>query len=491
MSIPRPGFRTTTALRSLPMLACALVLSACSTARPWLNVEMQPQQARDMHVNETRDPSLIMAVTLSGGGARAAAFGYGVLRELDDHRFELNGKPQTLLETTDVISGVSGGSIVAAYYAAFGRQGLPRFEQEFLRQDFQKSLTGMLLNPGNLHALSSPWFGRSHLLARRLDGLYQGKTFADVESDPRRPQLIVTATDLSRGTGFEFTWDQFRLICSDLGKVPLSFAVAASSAVPLLLSPVTLRNYASRCPNDVPSGSGSDGGQATRGPADFRKRLYRAQAEAYRDENERPYIHLVDGGLADNLGIQRLLDRALMDGGLRHTFREVVIPPGAVRRVVLVVVNAEREPSRNIDLDDQVPGLVDVAETLLFGTAARVTHETQEYLRDVISDWRAELGTGIGSSADAFAPGADVHVIAVSLRDAPPELNRNQLMSVPTAFSVSDTEVTQLIAAGRQMLRRSPEFQELVRALNARVTTSTAAEPEQEKRLQASPILLN
>lgn len=491
MSITRPGFRTKAALRGLLTLACALVLSACSSVRPWLNVEMQPHQALDMHVNETRDPSLIMAVTLSGGGARAAAFGYGVLRELDDYRFELNGKPQTLLETTDVISGVSGGSIVAAYYAAFGRQGLPRFEKEFLRQDFQKSLTGMLLNPGSLHELSSPWFGRSHLLARRLDALYQGKTFVDVEKDPRRPQLIVTATDLSRGTGFEFTWDQFRLICSDLGSVPLSFAVTASSAVPLLLSPVTLRNYASRCPDDVSSSSGSDGGQATRGPADFRKRLYRAQAEAYRDQNERPYIHLVDDGLADNLGIQRLLDRALMDGGLRHTFREVVIPPGAVRRVVLVVVNAEREPSRNIDHDDKVPGVVEVAETLLFGTAARVTHETQEYLRDVISDWRAELGSGIGASGGAFAVGADVHVIAVSLRDAPPELNRSQLLKVPTAFSVADADVTQLIAAGRQLLRRSPEFQELVRALNARVTPTRMPDSEQEKRVEPLPVFVN
>ena len=33
--------------------------------------------------------------------------------------------------------------------------------------------------------------------------------------------------------------EQFALICSDLESVPLSFAVAASSAVPILLSPVT------------------------------------------------------------------------------------------------------------------------------------------------------------------------------------------------------------------------------------------------------------
>ena len=228
--------------RWLAVTACAALLTACSSVRPWLNTAMQADQVRSMHVNETRDPSLVMAVTISGGGARAAAFGYGVLRELEDHEFDWRGRRLTLLEATDLISAVSGGSIVAAYYAAFGRTGLPRFEHDFLRQDFQQSLLGMMARPGNLRDLSSPWFGRAHLLARRLDTLYEGKTFADLERNPRHPQLIVTATDLARGTGFEFTWDQFTLICSDLGRVPLSFAVAASSAVPLLLSPVTLRN---------------------------------------------------------------------------------------------------------------------------------------------------------------------------------------------------------------------------------------------------------
>jgi NTE family protein len=106
---------------------------------------MRPEQLQAAHVNEQRDPSLVMAVTLSGGGARAAAFGYGVLRALDAVHFDWNGKPLTLLDATDLISGVSGGSIVAAYYAAFGREGLPRFESEFLRRDFQQGLISLLL----------------------------------------------------------------------------------------------------------------------------------------------------------------------------------------------------------------------------------------------------------------------------------------------------------------------------------------------------------
>jgi len=455
--------------RGLALVLSLLLLSACSSVRPWINAPMASEQLQAAHINETRDPSLVMAVTISGGGARAAAFGYGVLRALDEVRFDWNGKPLTLLDATDLISGVSGGSIVSAYYAAFGREGLPRFEADFLRQNFQGGLISLLLRPASLHELSSPWFGRSNLLQRQLDVLYRGMTFADLNARPRHPQLIVTATDLTRGNGFEFTWDQFALICSDLGQVPLSFAVAASSAVPIALSPLTVKNYASQCPADVAQSVAHTAAAGASGVADYRQRMYRAQINEYLDSSARPYIHLVDGGLADNLGVQRLLDRALMSGGLRDTFREVAVPPGSVRKVVLVVVNAERDPSRNLDLSDEVPGVFDVADALLFGTGARATHETQEYLRDVMRAWGQEVqDRGRGTGADVFAQGAEIHVITVNLRDAPVH-QRRRLLQVQTAFSLPGQEVSELIEAGGQVLRDSADFQRLVRSLDARI----------------------
>ncbi len=454
--------------------AAVALLSACSSVRPWINTPMQAEQLQAAHVNETRDPSLVMAVTISGGGARAAAFGYGVLRALDGVRFDWNGKALTLLDATDLISGVSGGSIVSTYYAAFGREGLARFETDFLRQDFQQGLISLLMHPGSLHELSSPWFGRSNLLQRQLDTLYQGMTFADLERRPRHPQLIVTATDLTRGNGFEFTWDQFALICSDLASVPLSFAVAASSAVPIVLSPLSVQNFASQCPADAAAGVARSADVGASGVADYRRRIYRAQVNEYLDSSARPFIHLVDGGLADNLGVQRLLDRALMSGGLRETFREVPIAPGSVRKVVLVVVNAERDPTRNLDLSGEVPGVFDVADALLFGTGARATNETQEYLHDVVSAWHKQVqAQGRSALADAFAHDAEIHVVMVNLRDAPIQ-RRRELLQVQTAFSIPDQEVSELIAAGGQVLRASPDFQALVRSLGARVDTEGA-----------------
>ncbi len=447
------------------VLLAVVFLSACSSVRPWHNLPLreEAQTASDRQTVRqaiaARDPSMLVAVTLSGGGARAAAFGFGVLSAMQDTRFHWNGKDMTLLSATDVISGVSGGSILAAYFAAWGIEGLPRFEGEFLRQNFQNSLVTQVLHPSNLLELTSPWMGRTHLLARRLDALYGGMTFGELEKRPRHPQLIVAATDMALGTAFEFTWDQFGLICSDLSSVPLSFAVAASSAVPLLLSPMTLTNYAGQCQRR----SDALAVDANAEESHYRARLHQTHEHSYLDAQNRPFIHLVDGGLADNLGVQRLLDRAL-GGGLRSTFSEVNVPPGSIHKLVLITVNAERDPSVNIDHVGQVPTMMQVLDSLLFGTGGRATRETQEFLRDTMMQWRKGLVAGTPELGDAFAPDAEIHVVQVNLRDAPGDLARHRLLQVPTAFSISNYEVTELIEAGSRVLVDSPDFQALMRS---------------------------
>lgn len=458
-------------LLRLPVLLALLVLAACaagcSSVRPWINAPLPDAQppAVTSAQRAARDPSALFAVTLSGGGARAAAFGYGVLQELRATPCCWNDKGGNMLDAVDVVSGVSGGSIIAAYYAAFGGEGLENFEREYLRQDFQGSLLGQMLRPANLVDLGSPWFGRSQLLARRLDALYRGMTFGDIERRPRHPQLLVTATDMSLGTGFEFTNEQFELICSDLSSVPLSFAVTASSAVPLLLSPVTLKNYAHDCRERgiVPRSLA-----ARPGTNDYRARMLRAQEGSYLDARTRPYIHLVDGGLSDNLGVRRLLDRALAGGSLRASFSEVGIPPGSVHHLVLVTVNSERDPATRIDASDKVPNIAEVVDALLFGAGARATTETQEFLADLARRWQDELRERTADGRDVFAPGATIHVIQVNLRDARGD-QRRSLLQIPTAFSIADAEVSSLIQAGRSVLRSSPEFHNLLRSLGAPV----------------------
>ena len=439
-------------MKFLLVLVLTWMVSACSSVRPWQNLPMQVEPRASASQAEVPERSLTLIVTFSGGGARAAAFGYGVLDGLRQTPVQWHGSQKMLLDELDLVSGVSGGSIIAAYYAAFGRETFPAFEQEFLRKNFQDSLVGNLANPGNLHDLSSPWFGRTHLLAKRLDELYKGKTFGDLGSQPR---LLISATDLSLGSPFEFTWSQFALICSDLATVPLSFAVASSSAVPLALSPMTLKNHNETCARDLKKVS-------PMAQNDYRVRLLRGNQRSYLNAAERPYIHLVDGGLADNLGLRSLLDRSRADGGLRSTVRSQSKTP--IQKLVIVAVNAERAPSDRIDASDEVPGMLQVLDALLFGSGARATQETLELLNDTAQAWRDELSRAIAQD-DTFTPDAKVHVINVNLRDAPEELRRNDLLRIPTAFSISQEDVTQLIAAGRHILHASPEYKALLQSL--------------------------
>ena len=477
--------------RSLLLMA-VVSLSACSSLKPWVNepltLSSQADEARKAELQRTaaRDPSMLVAVTLSGGGARAAAFGFGVLTAMQQASYQWKGQNTTLLNATDMISGVSGGSIMAAYFAAYGIEGLPRFEEKFLRQNFQNSLIRQALQPTNLVDLSSPWVGRSHMLARRLDDLFGGMTFGDVERRPRHPQLFITATDMSLGTSFEFTRDQFSLICSDLSSVPLSFAVASSSAVPLLLSPMTLHNYADRCKDTASIGTTPLALQSPTRAGGFRARLYQANERSYLDSKSRPYIHLVDGGLADNLGVQRLLDRTL-GGSLSNAFSEVNVPPGSIQKLVLITVNSERDPSVNIDQTDSVPSAGQVIDTLLFGTGARATRETQEYLKDTTDKWRQALESRAPGLSESFAPGAQIHVVQVNLRDAPDKVARRQLLQVPTAFSVSPNEVTALIEAGGSVLNNSQEFRDLMKSLGAPVI-STPKKPQPSLQIQDDSI---
>lgn len=194
-----------------------LLLAGCSTYRPWIN-EPYPHQPREVLAAEQHQPkSVMVAVTLSGGGARAAAFGLGVLRELKAQEFKIGERTTTLLDETVLISGVSGGSILAAHYAAFGDATLKRFEPEFLLTPFESRLIRDVFWPGELYTLTSPWYGRTQLLMDRLNKLYEGKTFADARRRPGAPDLMITATDLTTGAPFNFTSEQFQLICSAHG----------------------------------------------------------------------------------------------------------------------------------------------------------------------------------------------------------------------------------------------------------------------------------
>ncbi|MDM0116659.1 patatin-like phospholipase family protein [Variovorax sp. J22R133] len=462
--------------RSASACALALLLAACSTVRPWINEPIAPDASvqpafRPMVAVDAQVTGrpVIAAVTLSGGGARAAAFGLGVLQELKATRFETQRGETTLLDEVGLVSAVSGGSILAAYYAAFGDEVFTRFEPDFLLVNFQSGLIRQALSPASTYRLTSPWWGRTQVLADRLETVFRGTTFGDLRQRRPWPRLLVTATDLTTGVPFEFTPEQFALICSDLESVPLSFAVAASSAVPLLLSPVTLRNHAGTC-TQAP---GLDVGVSSE--RNLSARVLHRIAESYRNAKERPFIHLVDGGVADNLGVRGLMDHTIASGSILNTFQ--TLPPASVHTIVLVTVNSERGVAKGIDDSDRVPSAGQVVNTLIFGAGSRFSEETTEMVKDAVQRLEGELREARGRAGSPFAADAELYLVNVSLHDLKDARMRQLLMDVPTAFEILPAHAHDLEASGRQVLRDNPEFQRLRRRLGVRSMTARIASP--------------
>jgi NTE family protein len=77
------------------------------------------------------DDDVLVALSFSGGGTRAAAFSFGVLQELDRVRSG-SSAAKSLLDRVGFVSGVSGGAITAAYFGLKKREALRDFRDKFL-----------------------------------------------------------------------------------------------------------------------------------------------------------------------------------------------------------------------------------------------------------------------------------------------------------------------------------------------------------------------
>ena len=103
-----------------------LVLSACapiiSGEKPLNRWEPDMRGKVSEQVSGNRSPELLVFLAFSGGGTRAAAFAYGLLRELARTEVVTGTGVRLLAREIDAISSVSGGSFTAAYFGLFGER---------------------------------------------------------------------------------------------------------------------------------------------------------------------------------------------------------------------------------------------------------------------------------------------------------------------------------------------------------------------------------
>ena len=421
---------------------------------------------------QNNDPYTLFVLSFSGGGTRAAAFSYGVLEELRRTKIIVNGQHRRLIDEVDLITGVSGGSFTALSYALYGDRLFSEYEERFLKRDVEGSLTRRVLNPFNWWKFIGGSAGRSELAAEYYDEiLFEEATFGDL-LDKQAPVALATGTDLSTGSRLAFFQNDFDLLCSDLNTVRLSRAAATSSAVPIVLSPVTFNNYGGNCGYHYPAWVASVANPETRSRPSGRAFERYREMKSFQNSKERPFIHLVDGGVSDNIGVRGVLE-ALEELAASAAFRGEV-GFGAIQRIVLMVVNAHSSPRTDWDRRESPPGTVGQLLQASGVPIERYSFETIETMKDraEITKWRRDLRVAqlrlagvTEEEAEASVPKVDLQVLDVSFGAIPDLKERAYFMNLPTSFVLAAEEIDRLREVAGRLLRQSAEYETIVREL--------------------------
>ena len=465
-------------MRADRFVGCLLAVAALAgcASRP-INepiTQVDPQAAyhpyRLLPQRQNNDPHTLFILAFSGGGTRAAAFSYGVLEELRRTEIVIDGQRRRLIDEVDLATGVSGGSFTALSYALYGEGLFAEYEGRFLKRNVQGALTRRALNPFNWPKLMGS-AGRSELAADYYDKiLFEGATFGDL-LDKQTPVAVATGTDLSTGSRLAFMQSEFDLLCSDLSRVRLSRAAAASSAVPGVLSPVTLNNYGGTCGYQYPAWVGDVA--KLRGSAWSAGRMVQRhrEMEAFQNSKDRPFIHLVDGGVADNLGLRPVLEM-FEELAVSEQFREDV-GLGVIRKIVVIVVNARSAKTHDWDRHES-PSWFATLQQATSVPIGRYSFESVESMKDrqAILSVRRELqiararlagATEAEAEASVTVPKLSLTTLDVSFDAILDPEERAYFMRLPTSFVLPAEDVDRLREVAGRLMRDSPAFQSVVR----------------------------
>jgi NTE family protein len=434
-----------------------IALAACATASPTPTYPISPSTFdksgefistggyRFVGLDENgSSPELLVLVSFSGGGKRSSAFGYGVLKGLRDTTIFLDGRQRRLLDEVDIMTSVSGGSFPAAYYGLHRDRIFTNFAQDFLYQDIDS------------HIRRSFLFGSNDSMQQLYDDLmFHGATYADLARNGR-PLISVNATDVTYGTVFPFTQDQFDLICADLMPVPLSRAVAASNGFPVLFAPITLESQAGQCGGRVP--------RSVRDATDMNplsRRDYLAEnARAYLDPNQTRYVHLMDGGISDNLAMRSVINTMVLYSDEPGYIRRAGLD--RVRRILVISADGQALADTSKAKSPTLSGLRRIFDAVSgtqidrynFETLILVNEELERLRDNIIKQRCAERDAIMGPCDDVKS-----YFVHLSLGEIADPAERVRLERIRTGLTLPNADVDMLAAAGETLVRGSPVMQ--------------------------------
>jgi len=484
---------------------CTIIVLCSGCASYPINAPLQQidDEVGYRMINRTLGPKnsddLFVILGLSGGGMRAAALDYGVFKYLDRIRFGADNR--SLLDEVDLISSSSAASIPAAYYGLFGQEAfLNDFAKDVLYQDIQTAITRRILNPVHWPRLASGKFSRGDLAVEYLDNqIFHGLTFADMRQ--QRPWILLNATDMGIGSQFSFAQGNFDLICSDLSKLLVARAVTASMAFTPAFTPITLKNYNDgRCGYSTPVWVQN----ALKAGVEANPAMYATARDvlSYEAIDKRPYIHLLDSGISDNMGIRvPRLAIALWDSLANQIDRA---EDGIIKKLVIILVDAKPKSYFKGDLKPKPPSALTSVQTAASRPLANYSYETVNLIKRDVRDSRRDLDrhhktrntcdvharavceqvgagegcyeivsnscfTRFGVTADDQPRKLDIYLIHVSFELIEDQTRRERFQSIPTKLELPQEDVDLLIDVAPELLNEDPEFHQLLQDLGAHV----------------------
>jgi hypothetical protein len=260
------------------------------------------------------------------------------------------------------------------------------------------------------------------------------------------------------------------VLCSDLSDVKVARAVAASSAFPVLLSPLTLRNYsATHCQGYVAPTWLTNALKPENPP----RRLQLAQTLAsYREHaKDRLFIHLLDGGLADNIGLRG--PYIALSGQDSPWSLYTKINRRKVHRVLVITANAKTWRDPEWDKKESAPGISRVLGVVTTGPMGNYSFETVQLVADHFQRLTNELANWHACDTDGRAqcpaftmrtappPDVDFHAVELAFDRLTAAADRDLracLEGLDTSFRLPAAQVTLLRQVARRLLMTSRDF---------------------------------
>ncbi len=449
-------WRSVRAMHAVSVAAGAMLVASCSVHNIPVNEPLNAPLAAIVAEQQASplayaDENLIV-LTFSGGGTRAAAYSFGVLRGLDRFEVPTSQGSRPLLDQVDFVSGVSGGSITAAYFGLKKRATLQDFRERYLLRNVESEALSTSFTPGNLVRGLSGGVNDANNFPRWLNqNLFDGATFSAYAAQ-QRPRVLINAADIFNRTPFVFSPTAFSVMCSDLNKYPISDAVASSAAVPIAFAPIVIESYAGKCQAPLPEWAIKARNNPNSPP------LLRSMAAAlasYHNGSVR-YVKLLDGGLVDNYGLSGFTIARLS----ADTPFEPLTPHQAVklRRALFLVVDAGRaavgdwvntlEGPRGVDL---VSAAADTAIDASVRASYTAFEQTMEEWRQQMVRWRCGLSaaqrTQYGVPARWNCRDLQFHIGRVGF-DQLGQQRADYLNKVKTSLQLPPDQVDEVIQAG-------------------------------------------